>query len=548
MTRPSPGAFDLRPRLQRNGGVVMHHGAMTVNKELSDALTEVVEWLKTHPDELVVAYMNHADSQGRESEDEVIGNVEEYLKEKGFSVYTQFGKLSTMSVGQARSEFRLPSGGSLLIFFEHVYEQYVQSAQNCCNWFGDVHPASKSDSLPASVSVQKFWGEVAREERGVRATRREMRLRGRSQEAEEMSEDALEEMREKEKEEDMRAEEDLRIVFEGLKGDLRGNGKEEGESEWESKAIGSMDEREIENLNAMLEAVERVRGRLGEEAVEKFRERMEGGPLRDDEGPQKPSSEFALQAGWNLWSCYGRGRGKAFAQMKRYTDWSWKVNRNLLTIMQAHWQATGGSVIVGTLFGSSLLKDAQKSGINRWMKGEVEGMGSKGRLNFLEVDDVCDSGQELAAVVLERARKLGGKYSDGGGSEEVREEEEAEQLIQEFSREGEAERTLGGDRRANSFGGLEVETGDGDLWMMPGSPPFESSNGQRDEVTVGEVATQRVRGGDLASNKKSIAPFFNAHRSIDILGEDRELEGAEQFVSDTNQKETIDTKDAEEIN
>ena len=70
----------------------------------------------------------------------------------------------------------------------------------------------------------------------------------------------------------------------------------------------------------------------------------------------------------------------------------------LLWQMQALWQEAADSVVIGTLKGSSLLKDEVESGLNgllaEWMLN-----GSWPTANFLEVNNVCDQGPALLAAI-----------------------------------------------------------------------------------------------------------------------------------------------------
>jgi hypothetical protein len=61
---------------------------------------------------------------------------------------------------------------------------------------------------------------------------------------------------------------------------------------------------------------------------------------------------------------------------------------------QAHWQSTAESVSLGTLHESSLVLDVTRSHINQWLETAVSQRAFT-HLNFLEVDDVCDNGNNL---------------------------------------------------------------------------------------------------------------------------------------------------------
>lgn len=67
---------------------------------------------------------------------------------------------------------------------------------------------------------------------------------------------------------------------------------------------------------------------------------------------------------------------------------------NKMWMAQAHWQSTAASVSLGTLHGSSLVLDETRSGVNRWIETELT-QHAFAHLNFLELDEVCDNGQNV---------------------------------------------------------------------------------------------------------------------------------------------------------
>jgi len=70
------------------------------------------------------------------------------------------------------------------------------------------------------------------------------------------------------------------------------------------------------------------------------------------------------------------------------------LSDGMFTQHQALWQESVRSVVIGTLRGSSLLMDEQKSGLNSIITHAVKS-GRWKEVNFLEVNNVCDGGLEL---------------------------------------------------------------------------------------------------------------------------------------------------------
>lgn len=73
----------------------------------------------------------------------------------------------------------------------------------------------------------------------------------------------------------------------------------------------------------------------------------------------------------------------------------------LLWSMQALWQETDQSVVLGTLHRSSLLEDEARSGLNARVAAEVDA-GRWDAVNLLEVNSVCDGGPEILAALRRR--------------------------------------------------------------------------------------------------------------------------------------------------
>ena len=73
--------------------------------------------------------------------------------------------------------------------------------------------------------------------------------------------------------------------------------------------------------------------------------------------------------------------------------------------LQALWEETADSVIVGGLHGSSLLDDEVKSGFNHLLVERMQnGKMNVTSANFLEINNVCHGGQELIDTFRKMAR------------------------------------------------------------------------------------------------------------------------------------------------
>lgn len=79
--------------------------------------------------------------------------------------------------------------------------------------------------------------------------------------------------------------------------------------------------------------------------------------------------------------------------------------------LQALWQETTASVVIGTVHGSSLLKDETKSGLNEAILAEVRS-GNFKHINFLELNNVCDHGPGIFQALRQRVAKQSSDISE----------------------------------------------------------------------------------------------------------------------------------------
>ena len=66
---------------------------------------------------------------------------------------------------------------------------------------------------------------------------------------------------------------------------------------------------------------------------------------------------------------------------------------------QALWQESAASVAIGASRNSSLLRDERESGLNAALASLVRAGQWRGRLNLLEVNNICDGGPQLLAAM-----------------------------------------------------------------------------------------------------------------------------------------------------
>ncbi len=110
-----------------------------------------------------------------------------------------------------------------------------------------------------------------------------------------------------------------------------------------------------------------------------------------------------------LYTCYADSSSKAFPLQRM-----WEYVENIteagpspghqLATVQCLWQETAASVPIGTLHGSSLLKDESKSQLNALLTQRIQnGAWNVSRVGIIEVNNVCDGGVQLLEAFREAA-------------------------------------------------------------------------------------------------------------------------------------------------
>lgn len=101
-------AFDARPMLSRSGKLVWHHGPIEINYSFARSLVDLMQWLRSHPTELVL--LSIWDCVG----DGCMEAVGKQLSVHNISTVVDCSELRSLTYSGARARAELPGGGSLL--------------------------------------------------------------------------------------------------------------------------------------------------------------------------------------------------------------------------------------------------------------------------------------------------------------------------------------------------------------------------------------------------------------------------------------------------
>jgi hypothetical protein len=137
-------AFDVRPKLD-GSKLVMHHGGITVDTPVTDAVREVINWASIHPTELVILYVSHYDGDGCEAA------ALKALADIGITVLTNgtgCTAVAQMTVGQAITAGKLANGGSVLAVNGCVAENYDPSIE--C--YGTIPAEDEAAPAPSTTN------------------------------------------------------------------------------------------------------------------------------------------------------------------------------------------------------------------------------------------------------------------------------------------------------------------------------------------------------------------------------------------------------------
>jgi len=93
-------ALDVRTRIGRSGRVIMHHGPIEVDTDLSVALSDTIKWYESHMvKEVVVLYISH---EG-DPVSKVIKETESVFRNANISFFANCEEMKTLTVEKAVS-------------------------------------------------------------------------------------------------------------------------------------------------------------------------------------------------------------------------------------------------------------------------------------------------------------------------------------------------------------------------------------------------------------------------------------------------------------
>ncbi|CAK0825842.1 unnamed protein product [Prorocentrum cordatum] len=110
-------------------------------------------------------------------------------------------------------------------------------------------------------------------------------------------------------------------------------------------------------------------------------------------------------------SCYGsdHDRAQAMESMWKYFDATVNPRESpaegMLWNMQMHWQYDSVQIAEGVARSSCIMQENSWSNLNRLVAERIRGLGESALLNLVEVDNICEHGQDIATALREHARR-----------------------------------------------------------------------------------------------------------------------------------------------
>lgn len=119
-------AIDLRPFVDKDGNLMMHHGAIHIKTNFADAMKDVTGWANAHPGELVLLLHSHCDAEKPETVDSCNLKAVQAYKTAGIPLLA-CQDISKATLGSALEQGRLAGNGSVLAAVNCVDEEYDPS-------------------------------------------------------------------------------------------------------------------------------------------------------------------------------------------------------------------------------------------------------------------------------------------------------------------------------------------------------------------------------------------------------------------------------------
>lgn len=128
-------AFDIRPYKKLDGSLVMHHGGTVYHVLVKDALHEVLVWLESHPDELVIVFIQFVSGDTQELIEEGRSESNALVREMGFTMLKmEDWYMRQMTVGKALERGRIGHGGAGFFIYELGDDGYDPSVSCFAGW------------------------------------------------------------------------------------------------------------------------------------------------------------------------------------------------------------------------------------------------------------------------------------------------------------------------------------------------------------------------------------------------------------------------------
>lgn len=149
-------AFDWRPSL-KDGSLVMHHGGVTVDHPMKDAMLEIINWAATKGtavEDLVV--IGVTDCDGGAPCDLAVQSL---LNSLNITFITDCSKLKGLTVAEASKMGKMTMGGSILAINSCWSENY--NPEVACSGYKDKEEYTcYTDSSSKGFPLQRMWDYI----------------------------------------------------------------------------------------------------------------------------------------------------------------------------------------------------------------------------------------------------------------------------------------------------------------------------------------------------------------------------------------------------